>query len=221
VVITERIPLSDVCRMIAIAKDAGATVVGPNSVGIITPGARVKIGPIGGDEAERCYQPGRIGVISRSGGMTGECAWMMQRAGFGVSTAVSVGGDPIIGFSAADALRAFQDDPETDAVLLYAEPGTPYEEEAADLLRSRGFTKPLIAFLAGYFVDALPHGTMFGHTAAIVDNGHGLVGTKARKLREAGAWVVDTLNDIPAIVARIAGRGAANVEGVNGSLSTN
>lgn len=204
VVITERIPLRDVCLMVAIAKDAGSTIIGPNSVGIITPSARVKVGPIGGDDAARCYQPGRIGVISRSGGMTGECAWMMRRAGHGVSTAVSVGGDPIIGFSAADALRAFQVDPDTDAVLLYAEPGTPYEEEAADLLRSREFTKPLIAFLAGYFVDALPHGTMFGHTAAIVDDGRGLVSTKARKLREAGALVVESLNDIPATVARMA-----------------
>jgi succinyl-CoA synthetase alpha subunit len=204
VVITERIPQRDVCRMLAIAKAAGATVVGPNSVGVITPGARVKVGPIGGADPGRCYQPGRMGIISRSGGMTGECAWMMRRVGLGISTAVSVGGDPIIGFSAGDALRAFQADPDTDAVLLYAEPGTPYEEEAADLLLAGEFTKPLIAFLAGHFVDALPHGTMFGHTAAIVDDSRGLVGTKSRKLREAGALVVETLNDIPATVATIA-----------------
>lgn len=220
VVITERIPLRDVCRMLAIARDANATVVGPNSVGIITPRARVKVGPIGGDNAPRCYHPGRIGVISRSGGMTGECAWMLRHAGHGVSTAVSIGGDPIVGFSAADALRAFQADQDTDAVILYAEPGTPYEEEAAELMRAREFTKPLIAFLAGYFVDALPHGTMFGHTAAIVDDGRGLVSTKARKLREAGALVVERLNDIPATVARAAGRpsDAPNDDGATRSL---
>jgi succinyl-CoA synthetase alpha subunit len=204
VVITERIPQRDVCRMLAVARAAGAEVVGPNSVGVITPGERVNVGPIGGDDPSRCYQPGRMGIISRSGGMTGECAWMMRQVGLGVSTAVSVGGDPIVGFSAADALRAFQADPDTDAVLLYAEPGTPYEEEAADLLLTGEFTKPLVAFLAGHFVDALPHGTMFGHTAAIVDEGRGLVSTKARRLREAGAVVVKNLNDIPGCAAKIA-----------------
>ena len=201
VVMTERVPQHDVTAMLAIGRRAGSKIVGPNSVGVITPGARVKVGAIGGDSPDRCFRPGRIGIISRSGGMTGECAWLIGRAGLGVSTAISVGGDPIIGLSPADVLRMFEADEETDAVFLWGEPGTPYEEEAAALVADGGFTKPLVAFLAGRFMDALPSGTMFGHTAAIVESGRGLVARKHAALTSAGVVVVDRLNEIPGAVA--------------------
>lgn len=203
VVMTERVPLHDVTSMLAMARSCGSKIVGPNSVGLITPGARVKVGAIGGDAPDRCFRPGRIGIISRSGGMTGECAWLMSRVGLGVSTAISVGGDPIIGLSPADALRMFEEDEGTDAVFLWGEPGTPYEEEAAALVASGGFTKPLVAFLAGYFIDSLPSGTVFGHTAAIVEDGKGLVATKRAALQDAGVVVVDTLNGIATAVAAL------------------
>lgn len=201
VVMTERIPQRDVCTLLALARLAGSVVVGPNSVGIITPRARVKLGAIGGDAPQRCFQPGRIGIISRSGGMTGECAWLMRRAGLGVSTAISVGGDPVVGCSPAEVLRMFESDEETDAVFLWAEPGTPYEEDAAAFVKAGGFTKPLVAFLTGAFVDSLPAGTVFGHTAAIVDERRGLVATKRLALQDAGVLVVDSLNQIAASVA--------------------
>jgi succinyl-CoA synthetase alpha subunit len=200
-VMTERVPQRDVCAMVQMAAEARVTLVGPNSVGIITPRHRVKLGAIGGDAPDRCFSPGTVGIISRSGGMTGECAHLLRRAGLGVSTALSVGGDPMVGLSPAEALRLFERDPETSAVLMWGEPGTPYEEEAADLVRGGGFTKPLVAFIAGEFVDRLPQGTVFGHTAVIVRGEGGRVTTKRRRLREAGVVVPDTLNQIPAAIA--------------------
>ena len=101
-IMTERIPRRDVAKFLFAAKEEGCTIVGPNSVGILNPEDRVKLGAIGGDRVERCFVPGEVGVVSRSGGMTAECSWMVKRAGFGVSTSVSIGGDPLIGSSPKD-----------------------------------------------------------------------------------------------------------------------
>jgi succinyl-CoA synthetase alpha subunit len=196
VIITERIPRHDVAKFLIAAKEANCTIIGPNSVGVITPEDRVKLGAIGGDNVERCFVPGEVGVVSRSGGMTAECSWMVKRAGFGVSTSVSIGGDPLIGSPPRTILGMFGQDQKTKAVVLWGEPGTSYEEDVADFIKNGGFTKPLIAYVAGRFVEDMPEGTVFGHAASIIEGGMGRPSTKIARLRDAGCHVADNFNDI-------------------------
>jgi succinyl-CoA synthetase alpha subunit len=203
VIMTERIPQQDVVKLLYVAERAGCSVVGPNSVGIISPSEKVKVGAIGGDNPTRCFVPGAFGVISRSGGMTAECAWMIKRAGFGVSTCVSIGGDPIIGSTPKDVLARFQADPETKGVVMWSEPGTSHEEDAADFIKQGGYTKPLIAYVAGRFIEGLPEGTVFGHAASIIQKGRGKPSTKIEKLLDAGAYVAETFNDIIDLVKKV------------------
>ncbi|GBD16239.1 Succinate--CoA ligase [GDP-forming] subunit alpha [bacterium HR26] len=193
---TERVPKHDALRLLRAAGAAGVRVIGPNSVGLINPSQRVKLGAIGGDRPERAFVPGRIGVISRSGGMTAELGLMLRRRGFGVSTAVSVGGDALIGTPPADLLPLFQADPETDAVVLFGEPGTRFEEDVAEALADGRFSKPLFALVAGRFTESLPEGTAFGHAAAIIRGGSGRPSTKLAALRQAGAWATDDLDEL-------------------------
>ncbi len=195
-IITERIPRHDAAYFLAAAKTANCTIVGPNSVGIISPGEKIKLGPIGGDKVDRCFVPGEVGVISRSGGMTAECSWMVKRAGFGVSTSVSIGGDPMIGSPPRAILSMFEKDPQTKAVVMWGEPGTTHEEDAADFVKKGGFTKPLIVYMAGRFVENMPEGTVFGHAASIIEGGTGKPSNKMAKLKDAGAHVAQKFNDI-------------------------
>lgn len=206
VIITERIPVQDTARFLTAAKKSGCTVIGPNSVGVITPGARIKVGAIGGDDPERCFVPGGVGIVSRSGGMTAECAWMVKRAGYGVSTCVSLGGDPFIGTSPAELLRMFETDVETTAVLLWGEPGTRYEEEAADLIAAGDFSKPLIAYIGGLFVEQMPEGTVFGHAASIIRGSFGRPSAKIKALQAAGALVPESFNGISDCLQEVMGK---------------
>lgn len=196
VIITENIPQHDVVKCLKAAKDAGARVIGPNTVGIINPKHRIKMGAIGGDNVERCFVLGSVGVISRSGGMTAETAHMVKMAGLGVSTAIGIGGDPMIGTTPVELLELFERDPDTRAVVMFGEPGTTYEEDAAEFIAAGGFTKPLIAFIAGRFTENMPEGTVFGHAGAIIEGGKGKPSTKMRLLREAGAYVAEKYDDI-------------------------
>ncbi|WP_406678381.1 succinate--CoA ligase subunit alpha [Moorella sp. ACPs] len=203
VIITENVPQHDVMKILAIAKAAGVRVIGPNSVGVISPVHRVKLGAIGGDNPDRCFVPGRVGVISRSGGMTAETSWMVKKAGFGVSTSISIGGDPIIGSPPVELLKLFQEDPETDAVVMFAEPGTSLEEDAAEFIAEGGFTKPLIAYVAGKFTEEMPEGTVFGHAAAIISKGVGKPSIKMRKLSQAGALIAHSFDEIIPLVQQV------------------
>jgi len=203
VVITERIPRHDVAKFLSAAQEAQCTIVGPNVTGILNPEDRVKLGPIGGDKVERCFVPGSVGVISRSGGMTAECSWMVKRAGFGVSTSVSIGGDPLIGSPPRDILNLFEKDAKTKAVVLWGEPGTRYEEDVADFVKKGGFTKPLIAHIAGRFVENMPEGTVFGHAASMIEGDSGKPSKKIEKLDDAGCYVAEKFNDIIGILQRV------------------
>lgn len=202
---TENIPQQDVMQFLALARHAGARVIGPNSVGIISPGERVKVGAIGGDNVERCFVPGNVGVISRSGGMTAETSWMVKRAGYGVSTAVSIGGDALIGTTPRELLELFQQDPETRAVVTFSEPGTTFEEDMADSLAAGKFTKPLLSYVAGRFTEEMPEGTVFGHAGAIISGGQGKPSTKMQKLRQAGAYVAEDFEDIIPLLQQVLG----------------
>ncbi len=203
VIITERIPSHDVIKCLAIARKEGCTVIGPNSVGVINPAARVKLGAIGGDNPGRCFAPGSVGVISRSGGMTAESAHMVKRAGYGVSTCISIGGDPILGSTPREILARFQEDEQTKATVMWSEPGTSYEEDAAEFIEAGGYTKPLIVFAAGRFTEHFPEGTVFGHAASIIQKGRGKPSTKMARMRQAGAHVAETYNDIIGLLRQV------------------
>jgi len=202
---TENIPQKDAVKCLALARRVGVRVIGPNSVGMINPGDRVKLGAIGGDNVERCFVPGPVGVISRSGGMTAEVSWMVKRAGYGVSTSVSIGGDALIGSTIKDLLELFEQDPQTRAVVVFSEPGTSQEEEAADLIRRGAFTKPLISYIAGRFTEDMPEGTVFGHAAAIISGNFGRPSLKADCLRQSGAHVLDSFDDLVPTLRKVLG----------------
>lgn len=193
-IITERIPTKDAWEIYERAKQKNVTVVGPTSVGIITP-EESKLGPIGGNQPEKVYKPGKVGVISKSGGMTTETSWVVRQAGYGISTAAGLGGDVIAGTSFEDALRMFEEDNQTEAVVMYGELGGTYEEKAAELLEIGEFTKPLIAFIAGNFTEDMPS-KKYGHAGAIIRGERGTPTGKEKSLEEAGAHVVEVHHEI-------------------------
>ncbi len=193
-VITERIPTRDAWKIYKKVQQKDATLVGPTSVGIITP-EETKLGPIGGNEPEKVYKSGKVGIISKSGGMTTETAWVVRQAGYGVSTAAGLGGDVIAGTTFEDALKMFEEDSQTEAVVMYGELGGTYEEKAAELLEDGGFTKPLISFIAGNFTEDMPS-RQYGHAGAVIRGERGKPSHKKKKLREAGAHVVDVHHEI-------------------------
>lgn len=193
-IVTERIPVKDAWKIKEKSDRKDAIVVGPTSVGIITP-PDTKIGPIGGSKPEEVYREGSIGIISKSGGMTSETAWVVRQAGYGISTAVDIGGDRIAGSTFADILKMFEEDNQTDAVVMFGELGGTYEEQAAELVDEGGFTKPLVAFIAGRFTEDLPS-QQYGHAGAIIRGERGTPSGKIDKLEEVGAHVVGVHHDI-------------------------
>ena len=193
VVPTERIPRRDAVEMLAFAADRGARVIGPNTGGVITVG-QSRLGIFGGSNPERSFTPGPVGIISRSGGMTTEIANLLTQQGIGQSTAIGMGGDPIVGSTYNDFLDLFERDGKTKAVALFCEPGGVKEEAAADYIGER-FSKPVVAFVAGRFVDDIP-GARFGHASVIVQPGSGSVEKKVARFKQAGVHVVDVYSDV-------------------------
>jgi len=197
----ERVPLHDALAMLTYAANKGAQVLGPGSLGLISPGKAVA-GWIGGsdDFAREIFRQGHVGVVSRSGGQTSTLAWSVCEAGLGISTAMHIGGEPVVGLSPAEILPLFEADPETHAVALFGEIGTVAEEEAAEVMACGRFTKPLVAYVAGAGVRP---GMRFSHASAIVERGRGTAEGKIRALREAGAHVMDRPEDLGPTLAQI------------------
>lgn len=200
VVTTERMPRLDVAQLVALAARHGARVIGPNTMGLISPG-RTKVGPVGGPAAntDRAYRPGPVGLMSRSGGMTTEIASLLSLSGIGQSTAISIGGDPVIGSTFADLYPLFEADPATEVVAIYGEPGGSMEQELARYLRDARPATPCVAFIAGAFMAAMP-GVRFGHAGTIVSGEEDTAQAKGEALRAAGALVARELSEIPGLV---------------------
>lgn len=192
-IITEHIPVRDTWEIHRKAKEKEAKIVGPTSVGIISPG-KTKLGPIGGSEPEKMYKPGKIGIVSKSGGMTTETAHVIKQSGFGVSTAMGIGGDIIAGTDFTDTLKAFEEDPETEAVVMFGELGGRSELKAVEFIEEE-MSKPVIAFIAGRFTEKLPS-KQYGHAGAIIRAEEERPSYKKKKLRESGAYVVDMHHEI-------------------------
>jgi len=190
--ITEGIPVKDMIVAKQVVSSHGATLVGPNCPGVITPG-EAKVGIMPGN----IFIPGSVGLISRSGTLTYEAVDQLTKADLGQSTAIGIGGDPVIGTTHTDAVKLFQDDPETDAIVLIGEIGGTAEEEAAAYIQEH-VDKPVVAFIAG---STAPPGRRMGHAGAIISGGQGTAEDKKKALRAAGVKVVDSPAEIGSTLA--------------------
>jgi succinyl-CoA synthetase alpha subunit len=202
VIVTERIPRGDVAEMVELAEMRGARIIGPNCLGLIVPEV-CKMGGIGGPakDAAKAYQPGRVGVMSRSGGMTTEISSSLTQAGLGVSTAVSIGGDAIIGSTYAELMPYFEADEQTEAIVIYTEPGGRMEAQLAEWVKDNDSRLPIVAFMAGKFMDDEEmKGMSFGHAGTIVEGKEDTATEKIARLEAAGIRVVERIDEIPDVV---------------------
>lgn len=199
--VPERVPQQDMLEIIQRARDCQAVVIGPNSIGVVSPGKAI-IGVIGGrmELMRTAFRPGPCGVLSRSGGQTTTLCYYLTKAGVGQSTAIGVGGDAFIGATWNELLPLYERDPETKMMALFGEIGTTNEEDAAALIKAGGFTKPVVAYVSGRY--ARP-GMRFGHAGAIISRGIGTAEAKIAALRDAGVHVVEHLGDIGPTARRI------------------
>jgi succinyl-CoA synthetase alpha subunit len=183
VCITEGIPVLDMLRVKKFLIERGTQLIGPNTPGIISPGkSKVGIMPA------HIHQPGPVGIVSRSGTLTYEAVYQLTNLGLGQSTAVGIGGDPIVGLKFTELLKRFKDDDQTQAVLLIGEIGGQAEEEAAEYLKSSPYPKPVAAYVAGL---TAPPGKRLGHAGAIIEGRQGTAAEKLRALKEAGVEIIE------------------------------
>ncbi len=193
VMVSEHVPLHDTMEIIAKAGEKGAAIVGPNTPGLISPSVKCKIGFV----PSQYYMPGSVGIASRSGTLTYEIVSRLTLAGIGQTTCVGVGGDPIVGTTFSRMARLFEEDPETEAILLIGEVGGSMEEEVAEMVRRGEITKPVVAYIAG---RTAPEGKRMGHAGAIVAAGRGSIKSKLEAFEAASIPVAAVPDDVVELV---------------------
>ncbi len=196
--IVERIPIKDTAYCLAAAKEKNIRIIGPSSLGFIVPGVG-RVGVVGGPLVNEVFQPGSIGIISRSGGMTNEVSWQIRKAGLGQSAAVHVGGDLLMGTTYADLLLMFEQDAQTKAVVIFGEHGGSYEFEIVELIKNKQFTKPIAIYVGGKFASVLPEGMNIGHAGAIVGRGQSAA-EKEKALAVVGVMVAESYEQLAELV---------------------
>ena len=197
VAITEGIPTKDMVMAKEYIRTKDVTLVGPNCPGVITPG-EAKVGIMPGF----VFKKGRIGIVSKSGTLTYEAADQVVKAGLGISTAIGIGGDPIIGTSTKQAVELFMNDPDTDGIVMIGEIGGNYEAEAARWIQAQGNKKPVVGFIAG---QTAPKGKRMGHAGAIIGGADDTAAAKMKIMAECGLHVVESPADIGETMARVMG----------------
>ncbi len=195
IAITEGIPVNDMTKAFQYVKQKGATLIGPNCPGVITP-EDAKVGIMPGF----VFKKGKVGIVSKSGTLTYEASDQVVREGLGISTAIGIGGDPIIGTTTKDAIALFMDDPDTECIVMIGEIGGQLEADAAKWIKAQGNKKPVIGFIAG---ETAPKGRTMGHAGAIVGGSDDTAAAKKKIMRECGIHVVDSPAQIGAKVAEV------------------
>jgi len=195
VVITEHIPILDAVKFVNYAREKGIKIVGPNCPGVISPG-KCKLGVM----PSRVFREGSIGMVSRSGTLTYEIASAITNAGLGQSTCVGIGGDPVIGMDFAEVVKMFEEDPETEAIVVVGEIGGDFEERLAQKVKRGEVEKPIVAYIAG---RTAPPGKRMGHAGAIISMGVGSAESKIRAFREAGVPVAEKPSDVAKLLLKV------------------
>jgi len=192
----EKVPTSDEAFMYAMAQESGASIIGPNSVGLLSTHNRIRLGLIGGSDPEKVFVPGEIAIVSKSGSMTAEIGLHLKNNGLGTSWAVGIGGDIIEGTDFVDFLLELEDDPETKASVIFGELGGTYEEKVGEFVKQGKIKKPVVALIAGDFTTKLPNEVQFGHAGAIIEGERGLPEYKRKLLEESGVSVAKSIDEI-------------------------
>lgn len=196
----EKVPTADEAYMYALAKTNGASIIGPNSVGLLSTHNKIRLGLIGGSDPGKVFVPGEIAIVSKSGSMTAEIGLHLKNNGLGTSWAVGIGGDIVEGTDFVDFLLELENDPETKGAVIFGELGGTYEEKVGIAVKEGKIKKPVVALIAGDFTTKLPNEVQFGHAGAIIEGERGLPEYKRRFLKESGVKVARTIDEIAGLL---------------------